>query len=243
MSGTTRLLALILPLASVLSAQHFEVASIRASPARSGEAQYVKMNVDAARASYTNVTLKLLISIAFEISDNRITGSEEWMESTKFDVDAKLPPGTGKQQIPKMLQTLLAERFGLAVHKASKTMPAYDLVVARNGPKLKSAAPDGSGSNYIFKGKVVGPQLSMGALADILSRQTGRPVKDATGIAGMFDIRLKWTPDDITGKDGIGDEPSIYVALQEQLGLQLKAARENIDFLVIDHANKTPSEN
>jgi len=83
----------------------------------------------------------------------------------------------------------------------------------------------------------------MGALADILSRQTGRPVKDATGIAGIFDIRLNGTPDDITGTDTTGDDPSIYVALQEQLGLQLRAAKEDIDFLVIDHANKTPSEN
>ncbi len=94
------------------------------------------------------------------------------MDSTKYDVDAKLPPGAGKQQIPQMLLTLLTERFGLAVHKASKTMPAYDLVVAKNGPKLKSAAPDGS--NYILKSKIVGPQLSMGALADILSRREGR---------------------------------------------------------------------
>jgi uncharacterized protein (TIGR03435 family) len=235
-------IALIPLLAPVLFAQPFEVASVRVSPPRSGEAQYVKMNIDAARASYINVTLRLLISIAFEIGDNRITGGEAWMDSTKYDVDAKLPPGAGKQQIPQMLQTLLTERFGLAVHNASKTMPAYDLVVAKNGPKLKSAAPDGSGSNYILKGKIVGPQLSMGALADILSRQTARPVKDTTGIAGIFDIRLNWTPDDVTGKDTTGDDPSIYVALQEQLGLQLKAAKEDIDFLVIDHANRTPSE-
>jgi uncharacterized protein (TIGR03435 family) len=166
-------IALTTLLAPVLFAQTFEVASVGASPARSGEAQYVKMNVDAARASHTNVTLRLLISIAYEISDNRITGSEDWMESVKYDVEARLPPGAGKQQIPRMLQRLLTERFGLAVHKASKNMPAYNLVVAKNGPKLKSAKPDGSGSNYIFKGKVIGPQLSMGALADILSRQTG----------------------------------------------------------------------
>ena len=246
-------IALTALLAPVLFAQTFDVSSVRMSPARSGEAQYVKINVDAARASYTNVPLRLLISIAFEIGDNRITGSEEWMESTKYDVEARLPPGAAKQQIPQMLRTLLTERFGLAVHKTSKTMPAYDLVVAKNGPKLKSAAPDGSGSNYILKGKVIGPQLSMGALADILSRQTGRPVKDDTGIAGLFDIRLNWTPDDVTGKDVTGkdvtgkdvtgDDPSIYAALQEQLGLQLRPAKEDIDFLVIDHANKTPSEN
>jgi uncharacterized protein (TIGR03435 family) len=72
-------------------------------------------------------------------------------------------------------------------------MPAYDLVVPKN----------------ILKGNVVGPQVSMGALADILSRQTGRPVKDATGIAGLFDIRLNWTPDDMTGKDMASDAPSI----------------------------------
>ncbi len=231
-------LTLITLLTPVLFAQTFEVAAVRVSPARSGEAQFLKMNVDAARASYANVTLKFLISIAYEISDNRMTGGEGWMDTTRFDVDAKLRPGTGKQQVPQMLQALLAERFGLAVHKISKTVPAYDLVVAKGGPKLKSAAGDGSGSNYILKGKIVGPQLSIGALADILSRQTGRPVKDATAISGAFDVRLNWTPDDITG-----DDPSIYIALQEQLGLQLRPAREDIEFLVIDHATRTPSEN
>jgi uncharacterized protein (TIGR03435 family) len=75
------------------------------------------------------------------------------------------------------------------------------------------------------------------------NRRPRRPVKDGTGIAGLFDIRLNWTPDDTSGKDTTGDDPSIYVSLQEQLGLQLRSAKEDIDFLVIDHADRTPSEN
>jgi uncharacterized protein (TIGR03435 family) len=225
-------------LAPALFAQTFEVTSVRPSPARAGDAAYIKFNVDGARATYSNVTLKLLISIAYEINDDRITVSEGWMESALYDVDAKIPAGAGKEKIPAMMRSLLTERFALAVHHTSRSMPAYDLTIAKNGPKLKNAAADGSGANYILKGRVIGPQMSMEVLAGILSRHIDRPVKDKTGTGGLFDIRLNWTPEGASG-----DDPSIYTALQEQLGLQLIPAKEEFDFLIVDHANRTPSEN
>jgi uncharacterized protein (TIGR03435 family) len=80
--------------------------------------------------------------------------------------------------------------------------------------------------------------MSMEMPAGILSRHIDRPVKNKTGMGGLFDLRLNWTPDGVAG-----DDPSIYTALQEQLGLQLIPAKEEFDFLIIDHANKTPAEN
>ncbi|HKD09423.1 MAG TPA: TIGR03435 family protein [Bryobacteraceae bacterium] len=225
-------------------ALRFDVASLRQSPPRQGDDAYVRFNADNAQISYRNVTFKLLLSVAYDISEDRISGGEAWTESQPYDISARLPANATKSDVPAMLQALLAERSKLQVHDEPRLMSAYDLVVANGGPKLKRASEDGAGSNYILKGRIVGPQLSMEALAQTLSRQTGRPVVDRTSLQGRFDIRLTWAPDEPqTDQPSLPNGPSIYTALQEQLGLQLRPAKELVNYLIIDHANRIPEEN
>jgi uncharacterized protein (TIGR03435 family) len=216
---------------------------VRQSPPRQGDDANTQLNADNAQVSYRNVRFKLLLQIAYNISQDRISG-DAWLESEPYDVSATLPKGAGKNDIPVLLQSLLAERFDLAVHHEPRTMSAYDLGVAKGGPKLNRASEDGAGSNYILRGRVIGPQFSMEALADTLSRQTGRPVVDRTGLSGLFNVHLTWSPDDTKAdQTSVPTGPSIYTALQEQLGLQLRPAKESIDFLIVDHANRIPKEN
>jgi uncharacterized protein (TIGR03435 family) len=224
-------------------ALRFDVASVRQSPPRQGDAAYTQLDADNSRIAYRNVRFKLLLQIAYSISQDRING-EAWLESEPYDVSATLPQGAGKNDIPVLLQSLLAERFDLAVHHEPRAMSAYDLGIAKGGSKLNRASEDGAGSNYILRGRVIGPQLSMEALADILSRQTGRPVVDKTGLNGLFNVKLTWSPDDSKAdQTAIPTGPSIYTALQEQLGLQLRPAKELVDYLIVDHANRIPEEN
>ena len=228
---------------SLLRAQSpaFEVASVKPAPARVGEAAFVNITQNAARAVYSNVTLKLLISIAYQLDDDRITGGESWIESSKYDVQASLPTGSDKTQIPAMLRTLLAERFGLTTHTITKSMPAYSLVVGRNGHKLKPAE-DSAAQNYILRGHIVGPYVSTGALASMIGRQMRRPVIDDTKLTGFFNVNLGWTPDDAYQDLNQDGPPLLPAAISSQLGLELRSTKAPIDFLVIDHANQTPVE-
>jgi uncharacterized protein (TIGR03435 family) len=223
----------------------FEVASLKQSPPRTGEARYIKMSSDPGRIAYTNMRLKLLISFAYGINDDRITGGADWIDSTPYDLIATFPPQTTKEQVSQMLQGLLVERFGLQVERRTKTMSGYELVVGKHGPKLAKAQSANKGGNYILKGRIGGPNMPIGVLAGILSRQTGQPVSDKTGIEGEFDITVTFAPESGANVENAQPPvgPSIYTAVQEQLGLQLRPAKVPAEFLVILHADKTPVEN
>ena len=163
-----------------------------------------------------------------------------------------------------MLQTLLADRFKLTTHRTTKELPIYSLVVAKGGSKLHEAnsgeikGPDGRpeppGSSLIgFRsGELTGQNLEMDQLARLLTEQTGRTVVDNTGLKGNYDLTLNWTPDQIApnGLAGGGPDsstssepgPSIFTAIQEQLGLKLQSQKGPVEILVIDHVER-PSEN
>jgi uncharacterized protein (TIGR03435 family) len=141
-----------------------------------------------------------------------------------------------------MKQNLLVERFHLKFHYVKKEMPSYELVVAKNGPKLKRAAEGASAGS-----KVGGSPSSlhldsapMARLASQLSAQMKLPVADATGLEGNFVIDLHWARE-TESADAPG--PTLFDALQEQLGLKLEKKKGTIDVLVVDHMEKTPTEN
>jgi len=156
------------------------------------------------------------------------------------------------------MQTLLADRFKLAIHRETKEMPIYELVAGKNGPKLVAAPESGDqhkGQFRLGRGQMNLSSASMPDLADSLSRIVGRNVYDRTGIAGTYEIKLEWTPDEGQfpefkdhgdGKEGSAAAPetgpSIFAALQEQLGLKLEAAKGPVEVVVIDHIEKA-SEN
>jgi len=140
-----------------------------------------------------------------------------------------------------MLQNLLADRFKLAIHREMRDSSVYALVVAKGGPKFKEAA-EGKFSARIGRGHLEIHHADMALFArNIPTDAVDRPIVDMTGLQGTFDFTLDWTQD--TGKPGLGDgSPSIFTAVQEQLGLKLEARRMPIEYVVIDHIER-PSEN
>jgi uncharacterized protein (TIGR03435 family) len=241
--------ALAVFLASVASAvaqpgPAFEVASVKVAPPRSGPSGFTALDTDPAMVRYSNITLQNLIAMAYRMDSDRVRGPA-WLSEQMYDVAAKLPAGASKDQVPRMLQSLLAERFKLASHRESREQRAWFLVVGKNGSRLKKAqeAADSDlqqvrGSALpaqIWPGGIRGRAIPIAILAGMLTRATGSQVVDRTGLAGAFDIDLKWTPDGASGS-----EPGIFTAVQEQLGLKLEPGKAPLEVLVIDRAERIP---
>jgi uncharacterized protein (TIGR03435 family) len=206
----------------------------------------------------TNVPLKMLLEFCYDVPQSRLMGGPGWIDSTTFDIEAKsdsvvdeqmasLPPEQAKEQKREMVRSLLADRFKLAVHTETRTMPVYALVVAKGGAKLKA---DTKG-NYVGTGRntitVRGGDNSVAILADKLSEEAGRMVVDKTGITGQYDMVLRWTPEDqpppmLNGQPDPNAPPGLFTAIQEQLGLKLESSQGAVPVQVIDHV-EMPSEN
>ena len=242
----------------------FDVVSIKPNKSGSGN---VSTNTSSDSFSATNVSVKMLLEDAYGIKQDLIYGVPGWANSDRFDIKAKivepdfaaLKKLTVKQR-RTMLQTLLADRFQLKVHTETKTLPIYELVVVKDGPKFKTSAPEGSpedkspngvgrGAMMVQNTELTGHSIPLAPLVDTLANQLHRTVIDKTGLTGEYDLLLKWTGDDAA--DTADDEsdaspdsstPSIFTALQEQLGLKLQSSQGPVDTLVVDHV-EMPSEN
>ena len=213
-------------------------------------------------------TLKNLIGTAYVVQEFQISGGPGWIGSDRFDVEGKAEdPNADYGQLRLMLQSLLEDRFQLQLHREVKESPIYALVVGKGGPKIKLAAdqtsPDVHGPSPIGSsrpnrgalrfgpGSIIGNAAQIPLLVRFLSQRLGRIVVDQTGLSGRFDFQLQWAP-------GIGENPlypggdpippgdpslpSIFAAIQEQLGLKLESTRAPVEVLVIDHVEK-PSAN
>ncbi|MBZ5604970.1 MAG: TIGR03435 family protein [Acidobacteriia bacterium] len=270
-------IALAFVLAAIASGQKFDVASIKPSH---GDIHRVAIGMrPGGRFNAQNVSVKQLITIAYNVREYQVTGLPSWADSDRYDIDAKpegasaTPPPAGipsaaelqtqQEKMRAMLRDLLADRFGLKIHRESKELPIYALVVAKNGPKLeesKQQAPaDGDRPRgqtiRMGRGQVSGELMQMSMLVNQLSTILGRNVVDKTGLTGRYDIKMSWTPED--GEGGLfrgprpdgppppasGDSgPSLFTAIQEQLGLRLDSQKGPVDLIVVDHVDK-PSEN
>jgi uncharacterized protein (TIGR03435 family) len=314
----------------------FEVASIKPSQSTPGIVM-IGISTSGGRFTATGVTLRMLITRAYDIRDYQISGLPGWASSDRYDINAKAEnPKATSAQIKLMLQSLLAERFNLKLHRETKKLPIYNLVVGKNGPKLKKSefqpgdaqppnpakpgeagAPDiakatgggaatgaggaviaiprnaggdaaaGPGAPVPVKPAVVGggsggvavtaggggPGRSMMAMkpggftatsvpiefiVQRLAQILGRPVVDKTGLTGNYDVDLDYAPEQGERGMGIGGDqkpdalpappagdsskPSIFTAVQEQLGLKLNSAKGPVDLYVIDSVEK-PSGN
>ncbi len=281
---------------------------------------------DPGRVTYAFSTIRDLMVDAYSVKRYRVSGGPKWLDSERFDIVAKVPAGATKEQVGVMLQNLLAERFKLTLHRETKELPMFALVVGAKGPKLKDSAvadpPPASDSQPkeggrgqaraqaaapppplppgLEKGGIkIGPDgcpetppmaagragnfrimtpngeciisngQTMDGLALQLSNGFDRPVIDQTGLTGKYDLKLRYDPSSMPGgrggsivmiKDGPGPgpsggdpadriapdrdpPPSIFTALQEQLGLKLEARKGPVDLLVIDRVEKTPTAN
>ncbi len=223
------------------SPRRFEAASIRAN--RSG-AEASDTSTTPGRISLINATIISVVRRAFGVQDSQIVGAPAWLTSERFDILAVTGGGDALSDRDRQsfLQALLADRFGLKYHEETRQLRAYSLVAAKKGVKLlpsqlpgeyamKITAEPGRQVLHSTKGNI--PRL-----IEILSRLTGRIVSDETGLSAQYDFTLEWTPDQDT--DGTG--PSLFTALQEQLGLRLKPVKTAARVIVIDHIDR-PSPN
>jgi len=216
--------------------------------------------------SATNITLKQLVSYAYGIRDDQVSGLPDWEQAAHFDITAKVTDADRsvldkltQDQLEAMIRPVLADRFQLKVHTEIKTLPVYDLVLTKDGPKFQKSPPPPEdpdhpgtkgqhrgGSWQINNGDLTATVMTMSGFADTLAGQLNRTVIDKTGLTDAYDLKLKWTPDDDShnaSDNGAADRPpDIFTALQEQLGLKLDAAKGPVTTLVVDHAEK-PSPN
>jgi uncharacterized protein (TIGR03435 family) len=289
----------------------FDVASVKpAAPLPSGVIM-MRMGggigtVDPGRIDETNITLKSLVASAYGVKEYQVEGPA-WLDSERYDVMATIPKGADREQVKRMMQRLLAERFQLAFHRESKPLNVYTLSVAKSGSKLKevdpatlpplpergSAAPPpppppGAGGGRVNGdfmkagpmpagamrmmmtpgGRHIMGNVNLEKLCDLLSNFLDRPVIDLTDLKAMYQLDLLWTPTDsekMGGKvgpkmappgavAGRGDSqpgndaasepgPTLAEALLKTYGLKLEAKKDPADILVIDHADKVPTEN
>jgi uncharacterized protein (TIGR03435 family) len=222
----------------------FEVASVKVADPNAGQNGIYR---EGARFYANNATLNMLIGYAYDLRPFQVSGGPKWSDSRGFTIVANVPPGTaapqtpiGRQQLGQMLQSLLRDRFKLTVRSESKMETVYELVVSKEGSKLKEAKADGTNTS-IRSGprQILGSAAGIDPLVRLLSQQVGRPVTNRTGLTGRYDFTLTFEPD-LTPNAGAG--PSIFIALEEQLGLELKSVRGPVEAIVILSAEE-PSEN
>ena len=227
----------------------FEVASIKPAPLQAPGRVSTGMSGDDGMLRYSNASLSDVIGRAYWVQQNQISGPA-WLETERFDISAKIPAGVAKDQIPQMFQSLLADRFKLALHRETKELPIYALVAAKSGNKLhKAESSTGINTGTNSHGVHLTGQVSMQRFGDYLSTRLGRPVLDQTELDGVYTIALQWIPDPteepaVTARsqpDASG--PSLLTALQEQLGLKLVASKGPVQVVTIDHVEKSPTEN
>lgn len=226
----------------------FEVASVKPSPPPVGgrSANYSMRGgpgtPDPERFACENFDLASLIMLAYEIPSDRLS-APAWIHDAKFDIAAKVPPGTTKQQFKLMQQNLLAERFQLKTHWQTREMPVYTLVIATDGSKLNestAAAPVTrvSSSDGITRQTFIGVPIEQLARQVTHTPGVDRPVLDKTGLTEKYDFELNLSggPAGVTGPEG----ESVFTAIEEQLGLKLEAQKAPISILVVDAADRKP---
>ena len=302
----------------VLSAQApdpavtFEVASVKvSSPPAANGGMRMAMRIGCtggpgtpSPGQYTcsNSNVVVLIREAYTLKKYQVPNFSV-SDGNRYDINAKIPAGSTKEQVRIMLQNLLAERFKLAYHFEKKEMQVYDLVVGKNGVKMKpsppeepppasgaggpatpppsdgprqspSMGPDGfpimavrrNSSSISMMGnggtRVTTSDATLAQIAMFLSNTLGRPVIDSTGLAGKYDYVLTYSREGMEGMGGPGmfvtagpgggppppppppsDAPTIFAAVQEQMGLKLEQKKGSVDIFVIDHVEKNPVEN
>jgi uncharacterized protein (TIGR03435 family) len=250
-------------LAQTPSSPAFEVASIKLN--RSGDAARSDLGLPAGRFTATNVPLKQLIVLAYGIRPSQLIGGPNWIASDRFDINAKADVPLTPATVGPYIRQLLIERFRLTTHNENRDAAAYALVLARSdgrfGPELQrpdrdycaeavarqgrglppAAAQSGQPARCLMNsrpGTLIVRSMPLTNLAGALTESVGRSVVDRTGLEGVFDLTLKWTPEPLSASsDSAGPAvsgPSVFAALQEQLGLKLEPTRATVAGLVID---------
>jgi uncharacterized protein (TIGR03435 family) len=240
---------LLIVIAAVISGRAqspgFEVASVKPSP---GGAD-VRVRRDPGRLDITSMSLKALVRYAYDVRDVQIAGGPAWFDADRWDVSATAGREVTDDERRKMLQALLTERFKMTIRREMKDLPVYALVVGKNGSKLEPNT-EGKPERIMLEARsglvtMIGQDVTTRRIADVLYGQVGRIVIDRTEMGGKFDYKLVWVPDATnmpsingTKMEASTEGPSIFTAVQEQLGLKLESTKGPVEILVIDRAEK-----
>jgi uncharacterized protein (TIGR03435 family) len=251
----------------------YEVASIKPYKPDPSTGVMSGMSRPADGLLYTNFTLQALLRDAYGLQDNQISGLPDWARSEAYVIDARMDATTADalnklneadwmRARQQMLQALLADRFKLTLHRETRDLPVYSLVIAKSGFKLQpapagkvypGASPGSVSSSTLARGveKITGRAVPIVALTESLAQVLGRTVLDRTGLKDVYDFTLEWATSDSAQPlvaDGTGSAPSepigatIFVAIQKQLGLKLESGKGPVEIIVIDHVER-PSVN
>jgi uncharacterized protein (TIGR03435 family) len=198
--------------------------------------------------SARNATLKELIEGVYAVENYQVTGGPVWLESARFDVDAKPGSATGREQMLAMMRLVLTDRFKLAIHRETKDLSVYAMVLTKGGPKFKKSPQRDETTPLGFNN--LGRNTDMASFARYLTRfGSDLPVIDKTGLTGNYDLDLDMrkiasaavTPGADTAP-GIGAIFQATVDAMESIGLKLVRTKAPVEILVIDHAEQ-PSRN
>jgi uncharacterized protein (TIGR03435 family) len=254
--------------AAPLPAYEYEAATIKPSQ---GPGPYKKIGLWAAPDGFNAwfITPQQIISIAYGVESFQFSGGPSWLPSERFDIQAKMDAATTgalaklsqAQRVlaqQQMLQALLADRFQLTVHRETKEGTIYTLVIAKGGPKLQEAKPGDPGADNMTSkssGDLTAQAVPIARLVRNLTQMLGHPVLDKTELKGVYDFKLQFTPDDrlqstsplapnarLPEPPADSNAPSLFDALQEQLGLKLESGKGPVEVIVIDHVER-PSGN
>ena len=236
-------LCLLLGLAASAYAQNakrpsFEVASVKLNLTGSGSNN---TDSDPGQLVITNLTLDRLIQMAFGVSPAEISGPD-WMSSVHVDIAAKYPAGSTAEERRDMMEALLEDRFKLAIHRETRQLQGYALVVAKNGFKLQPLKDDCRQSQSHSGGRVEAMEarcVSMDTLANRLGVYTAIRIENKTGIEGNFSFQLKWSHE----STDLDAPPELFDVLPEVLGLRLQPQKVSVNMVVVDHIERTPTEN
>lgn len=231
------------------AAPTYDIAVIRESAFDPHARNHIYSSSDSLTFRSVNAPLMWLLRYAFNLPETQILNVPPALAARHYDVEAKVDPAldanthtlTSDQRNARkqaMLQALFAERFALKFHPETRDQPVYLLTAGKTGPKLTP----GKGDHIMNerRGSYQANGITTGVLAEMLARQTGRVVLDRTALEGIYDLTLTWSPEDAPTTDA--SAPSLFVALQEQLGLKLEPARAPVPVIVVDHI-EPPSAN
>lgn len=234
----------------IAASMSFEVVSIKRNKEGTGGAS-ISSPRDGDNIAVTDMSPHMLIGIAFDFPlHDEIYGLPGWTDQERYDLLAKVP----EDELPAfhallpmqrnpMLQKVLEDRFHLKYHYETRVLPEYALVVGNGGAKIEAATggDKGPGAMRTRHGEIIGDAVSMADLATVLSQQIGRPIDDETGLKGAYSFKLNWAPEmdpNSTAAPAPDSGPSVFTALQEQLGLRLTAAKVPVRVLVVDHIDR-----
>ena len=224
-------------------------AEIRAQPCDKLDVASIKVNTNGGGGSYpelapggkrliaTNQYLMALLMFAYDVSPLQVSGIPSAFFQERYNIEATCEEPMKKDQLPHLLRSLLEERFHLVIHRELKEQPVFALIVGKGGSKLRETTHEGEqpglrqvGHSFTFT------NAKMTNLISVLSQVAGRKVLDKTGLSAQYDFTLTYAPDSEGVAPAAGSFPdSVFTALREQLGLDLKPQRAEIGFIVFDH--------